>query len=492
MKRILSLILVIFGMFVLIGCDIERREPPTNGGGNGNGTEIVDGKYDLNFYYLNDTHGAIMEGAYEIGFAKLGNLIIDEFKNKPEETVFITGGDMFQGQLISNLNRGELMVNLLNEMQLDAFVIGNHEFDWGIDVILDFANGTNANNVKANFPILGANIHKKGSTDLLEGIEPYTIIERNGLEIGIIGVIGDTLESSIAHRRINEYEFSNGQAAINKYYLELTNEKEVDMVVVVNHGDDYYFNNFAASLGANAIFNGHTHQVNEGFANGSTPFMQAGSNGYQLGLMSFKYQVTNGLHSNVDHVQNTFLRQANDQRLQVEHPLLAELIEAEIDLRGRERFEDVVITTGEYMNRTQLSEFITRAIVAYTGADIAFHNSGGTRTEFDRFQELRESDIFQVFPFDNDIVLVKVKGSTLSSYGTRNPHYSTITNIEADKTYIVALNDYMYFGNEYLLSSDYEIFELNLFEVFAETLKTFKEEGKTSFYLSDPINVGEN
>src|SRR5690606_10909676 len=65
-------------------------------------TIIDEEEIELNIFYLNDLHGAVLPDVASIGLANIANLIMDEKENNPENTIFITGGDMLQGQVISN------------------------------------------------------------------------------------------------------------------------------------------------------------------------------------------------------------------------------------------------------------------------------------------------------------------------------------------------------------------------------------------------------
>ena len=89
-----------------------------------------------------------------IGLDYFANVIMAEQEDK--DVLFITGGDILQGQLLSNHFYGESIIFALNEMKLDAFVIGNHEFDWGLEKVLGYFNGENE--IQADFPFLGANV----------------------------------------------------------------------------------------------------------------------------------------------------------------------------------------------------------------------------------------------------------------------------------------------------------------------------------------------
>ena len=106
----------------------------------------------LNIYYLNDLHGRILPDGSSMGIANIANLILDAKDQDPEHTIFLAGGDMLQGHVISNYYTGASVIDILNHMDLDAYVVGNHEFDWGIDQVLQYFDGTNE--LQAQYPFL--------------------------------------------------------------------------------------------------------------------------------------------------------------------------------------------------------------------------------------------------------------------------------------------------------------------------------------------------
>ena len=94
--------------------------------------------------------------------------------------------------------------------------IGNHEFDWGLDTILDYRDSDQTNG-EANFPFLGCNIIQKDTDSLPKNVNPYTIINQDGLKIGVIGYIGLGLESDIATQMVENYEFIEPVECIKNY-----------------------------------------------------------------------------------------------------------------------------------------------------------------------------------------------------------------------------------------------------------------------------------
>jgi 2',3'-cyclic-nucleotide 2'-phosphodiesterase (5'-nucleotidase family) len=138
---------------------------------------------ELNIFYINDTHGAILYNGNQMGLSKIGNLVLDERSIRPENTIFIAGGDILQGTLISNYFNGASTIDALNTIGLDAFVLGNHEFDWGLETVTEYFN-PNALDLKAEFPLLGANVFLEGTTTRPDHIDAYTIIQKGNIKVG--------------------------------------------------------------------------------------------------------------------------------------------------------------------------------------------------------------------------------------------------------------------------------------------------------------------
>ena len=169
---------------------------------------------ELSIIYLNDLHGAILEDQDRMGLSKISSYIDYVYENE-KNVIFISGGDMLQGSILSNYFFGATIIEVLNIMKHDAFTIGNHEFDWGLDSVLSYFNGENE--IQAEYPFLGANVFYRNSDEQPNGISPYTVLTRGNLKIGVIGTIGFGLESSIANSRVEGYEFKDPVYYVSKY-----------------------------------------------------------------------------------------------------------------------------------------------------------------------------------------------------------------------------------------------------------------------------------
>jgi 2',3'-cyclic-nucleotide 2'-phosphodiesterase (5'-nucleotidase family) len=401
----------------------------------------------LNIYYINDVHGAILEDTNQIGMAKMANLILDDKTHKPNNTLFISGGDILQGNILSNYTYGASFIDILNHMKHDAFTLGNHEFDWGLEVVTEFFN-PETEGIKAQFPALGANIFFKGTTEIPPFIAPYTIIEKGHIKVGIIGVMGYGLESSIATSRIRDYEFGEPLKEIRHYTKHLRDEKDVDVVLVMIHGSDDGLNQQIGSLSGSeyvdAVFNGHSHQTyvrTVGRSGVDMPVIQSGGNGSNLGWVHLHF-----LEKDVVAYSAFNINRGNDARLQTEHPEIKDLINQYVsDIAPL--LNDSIIYAGSFISRSALTLYMAKLMQMATDSDIAFHNSGGTRADIQNGQAITVATLYQIFPFDNRIKTVTLKGDDIIYYMDRYGNYSLregLTEIDPDQYYKVATNDYLF------------------------------------------------
>ena len=436
MKKLLLLTLLLFTSISLIACDTNSNDD----------NPIID-DFDpsdigfLDIYYLNDFHGAILEDSPdEMGFANIANFLITQKEANPNNTIILAGGDMLQGSALSNYYDGLSTIELMNEMSFDAFTVGNHEFDWGIDVVTNYFDG-NDDNGEANFPLLGANVFYKDTTTIPEHIDPYVIIERGDLKIGIIGTIGYGLEYSIATSKIEDYEFASPVQIIKDITFDLRTNQDVDIVLVASHDTGATLNSQIA-LGEgdykiDAIFNGHSHSAYAA-TNLGIPVVQSGSNGEYVGHVRLEFTsnlLVNHSAENIGFYDNESLRSPND--------IVAEII-AFYQLETDELFNTPLITTGEYLSQTDLSNWIARMMRISTGADIGFQNSGGTRTSVRDDEVLTLAVLYQIWPFDNVVKTVYLTGAQIKTQMNYLLYDTEITNFDNDTLYKVATNDYTF------------------------------------------------
>ncbi len=438
------------------------------------------GDIDIDLYYINDLHGSLTKKEDQIGLDYMANVILTEQEDK--DVLFITGGDILQGQLESNDFKGESIIETLNHMNLDAFVIGNHEFDWGLETVLAYFNGEHQ--IQANYPLLGANVFLKETDQLPNGITPYTIVNKNGLDVLIIGVIGYGLESSIDGGLVKDYYFADPIPIIDKYIKQF--KEDVDVIVVAIHGDDNKFNTNAESFGADVILNGHTHRNYVRYIN-EVPVLQTGSSGRYLG----KVEITHNVESGTNFAKAYNLTPQDDKRLYEQKEEVAIIVDYYYD-QIKHKYDSILISDN-YYSVNDLAYYIAKVMREKTNSDIAFHNSGGTRTNLSKDQEISEATILEIFPFDNFIITVDLKGLEINKFissglGSINDKRPGIT-FNDNEIYKVAVHSYTFNfeDNPFMYGDNIKNTNIVLREAITEVLKSQKSKGYIYFNVNNPI-----
>ena len=426
-------------------CVLEEIEPPTCQDDyiyNGETCVFDDtalGDY-IDIYYINDFHGALERDNDQIGIAYIANLINTRKDQSPEHVLFLAGGDILQGSALSNYYEGLSTINLLNASQLDAFTIGNHEFDWGIETILQYADGDDTNG-EAKFPFLGANIFQQLDDAIPMGIEPYTIIERGDHKIGVIGTMGAGLEYSIATRRIEDYYFGDPVAEVALYSEYLRTVEGCDIIIAMAH-DSGGLNDAVANLTGDqrvdVIFNGHSHSSYVRNTNG-TPIMQSGSSGEEVGFirlfLDYSGNVMTYEATNLNRYDNPLLNTPDDEVMTILSAYIAETSDL---------FNDPIITSLAGYSSSDLSNWLAKLMRIAMDVDIAFHNYGGTRTSIDQDEVITLGTLYAIWPFDNIIKTVELDGSVINNLMFSLAHDTDIETFEAGTLYRVATNDYVF------------------------------------------------
>ncbi|HQC74820.1 MAG TPA: 5'-nucleotidase C-terminal domain-containing protein, partial [Bacilli bacterium] len=367
----------------------------------------------LNIFTLNDFHGAVFLDDDEAGISRIGKYLLDQKTNYPHQTILISAGDMFQGSAVSSLTRGGLVVDAMNAIGFDAMTIGNHEFDWGVEGILRFIDG-DPSNKEASFPMLGANIYQISKNGLAPWAQPYTVITRGNVKIGIIGLMGESQKRDILASFVEDYLFTDKMEAIKKYTKILRNEEDCDIVIVSIHDDSSAINSQIANLSGeyhvDAVINGHTHRyyaAEESRQNGvPLPYVQAGDNGRYIG------KITLTIDPNTKKVIDVSAENIRTiTNCPTESPLINEIINNypnEIAIAN-----EVLGTAGQDIYKEEAITWAATALAKQGDSQIGIINSGGIRSgafPINNGSTVTYGHIFKMMPFENKVVTLKMTG----------------------------------------------------------------------------------
>ncbi len=180
-----------------------------------------------------DIHGNICCWSYEenretdYGMARLYTCI-QETRNGNPVTFLIDGGDEIQGNVLTDEiacrhpEEPHPVIAAMNDMGYDAMTIGNHEFDWGVDDLLQMLD-------TARFPVLGQNVSGEDGK-LLTG-EGWTILERGGIRLAVIGVVTPDVPRLEGDREgVSGLSFEDASKAVKKAITEIGDRADILMV----------------------------------------------------------------------------------------------------------------------------------------------------------------------------------------------------------------------------------------------------------------------
>jgi len=410
---------------------------------------------NLEIFEINDTHGAFYdenETSYIYAISRV-KTVINEETIDPYAVVKIANGDLMQGSSFSNLLLGEPAVASLNEMNFDAFVIGNHEFDWGIDNLYCYKDG-DLSNGELECDFLGANIVNKDGIRP-DWIKPYTIVEKGNIKVGIIGLMGDGNENGISAVALNGYHFSDSVEAAKTYTKELKENKGVDIVIIAVHGHEEDINQkYANECEVDAIINAHDHYRIEEWVTRKKdfkkiPVIESNTKNLTIGKITLQLENKKFNSYTMEHFYcSDYDKDPNLDNIMCVYYSVVENYQNTIigyRLRGFSK-EEIGISTCNYI------------AVKYQ-ADLAVTNSGGVRAKISS-GDITYGNMFEVYPFDNELYIAYLTGREIkrcfqegyyfNDTGIGKGTYLNDSKIDNNKTYKVVTVDYVA-TKEYML-----------------------------------------
>lgn len=191
---------------------------------------------------LNDFHGGLYEQPkYKTPGRALGGLpwlagAIDTLRAEHPDLLVLDGGDVFQGSWPVNATKGRGAVEAFNLMGVDAAAVGNHEFDYGgIPGGHPLRGALEAGGKLATYDWLAANIREEdGSLWQPEGFAPWSIIERGGVKVGIIGLSTQDTPQTTLFANVADLTFEDVVETVRNT-APVVREAGAEVVVAVGH-----------------------------------------------------------------------------------------------------------------------------------------------------------------------------------------------------------------------------------------------------------------
>jgi 5'-nucleotidase / UDP-sugar diphosphatase len=229
----------------------------------------------ISILHTTDLHGHILPTSDYAGKTDLGGLArcatqIRRWRRQNRNSILIDAGDVYQGTEVSLRTNGALMIDLFNHLKYDAWIVGNHEFDWGVET---FAKAV----TKSEMPVLAANISMEGkvsgeiSANPFAKIQPYVLKEFDGIRIAIIGLTTPGMPFWFRPEFIRGFDFAHSVEPVRRTMMKAKSDG-AHAIVLAGHmglkprsgGDDFANNVVAITTefpDVVAFIAGHTHQA---------------------------------------------------------------------------------------------------------------------------------------------------------------------------------------------------------------------------------------
>jgi 5'-nucleotidase / UDP-sugar diphosphatase len=370
------LFLALLGVFVLSSC-VSLPRPPAE-------ARVVPAPAETHIviFHSNDVHGKIDN------FAKVA-AIIEAERKKDADVFFFSAGDNFSGDPVVDRYDppGAPMLVLLDRLGLNVLCPGNHEFDYGLEILRKFA---------ARFRTVAANI--KPRPGAFPELKPWVVLNaRNGIKIVVFGLIqieaGNGLPSTHPDK-VKQLRFSEPLAKA----LELKKLRSSGHVLIglthIGHEQDLILAKEMPEL--DLIIGGHSHtRVDPAENINGVLVAQAGSDNLFLGRIDLLLKNGRLVEKKGRLIDLSQMRD-EDETIKAmivkfhQNPALARIIaKAPLEITGKDA----------------LGSLMTDAIRQAHGLDVAFQNNGGIRlNRLPRTITLK--DVYTLEPFGNQIVKI--------------------------------------------------------------------------------------
>ncbi|MCD6239783.1 MAG: bifunctional metallophosphatase/5'-nucleotidase [Thermotogae bacterium] len=355
-----------------------------------------------------DVHGMYLPKKGKGGMEAWAAEIIKLRKEYPNRVIVVDSGDVNTGTLISDVAYkgvlGGAMIEFMNELGYDVWTPGNHEFDKGQENCIGYA-------MLADFPTVCANVVYTSTGEPF--FPPYTIINVNGLRIGIIGVMEEIFKIEIIKENTEGLDVLPIAPVVNMYAKFLKPRTDLIFVLVQGGKEDTKAAaqpNVDLILPAEAPAKGGEVGPSGNVAKINGIYVAAGPSGKDGGIGKITIDVENKKIVSVK--EEDLWLSAEKAKPPAKIKTMVEEYQKMID----EEFGTVIGQLKTPWVRAQpesnIGDWQTDVMRAKTGTDFAFQNSGGIRKDLPA-GPITKKDIMEISPFHNTLATFTVSGAEL-------------------------------------------------------------------------------
>jgi 5'-nucleotidase/UDP-sugar diphosphatase len=407
--------ILLLATLVLAGCaplfsGAPTAAPPVAATVQNTPAPAANAQTEITILFTNDFHGAVEPD--EDGNGGLVNLVslIDQIRaENPGHTLLLDAGDSFQGTYVSNSTHGEVVMSAMNLAGYDAWTLGNHEFDWGQDVL-------RARIAQAEFPALAANVVDESSGQVWDAVQPYIVVQVGDARVAILGLAYPDTPAITKPQNVAGLDFRGAAETAQRYLPEM--QQQADMIVVLSHlgldGDQALGR---AVDGIDLIVGGHSHTfLDRPMVVNGTLIVQAGAKGEDLGRLNLTLDTATGQVSGGEGSQTLVpVRKVAAPNQEVESLVDSALAEAAETINQPIGETEVPLDPrrdGEFALGNLITDAMLAANIDGQPADVAFHNNGGIRAGLPK-GPITFGQLYAVLPFDNQLLALDLTGAQI-------------------------------------------------------------------------------
>lgn len=384
----------------------------------------------ISILHTTDLHGHILPTVDYHDRPDLGGLArcvtqIRQWQRASEHSLLLDIGDVYQGTEVGLHTRGATMIRCFNALAYDAWVVGNHEFDWGLDAFTACV-GLSA------MPVLVGNAMVAGqavgtpveSTSPLSRLRPYLLKEIAGIRLAIVSLTTPALTSWLAPELLQGFEVLDPVEALRSLLREVSAQKP-DAILLAGHMGLIRRDDYANRVGAltrefpqlTAYLGGHTHQNHSSETVNGVLYTQADHFGIYVGKVDLTF----------DRATRRLLRREAvtvpmDAKIPLD-PLVLSLAQSELDAAAQVEsrpigeLTEAFSVTSAFGRPSDVERLIASAMIAAlrkqgTEVDAVIHGL------FDDRHPLLPgmktvADAWEVLPYENEIVTVELSHDDL-------------------------------------------------------------------------------
>jgi 5'-nucleotidase len=344
-----------------------------------------------------------VDGGLNGGLARVATLRKQIMAESPH-TLFLMAGDTISPSIESNTYKGAQMIEAWNATGLDYSALGNHEFDFGPEIL-------RARMSESHFKWLAANVIDKQTGKIFADTPEFVIREFEGVKVALFGILlPETLQTSSPGKNIDIQDPCATAARV----MPKIRAAGAQVIVALTHLSMNEDKQLARCSGVDLIIGGHEHTLLESMA-GHAPIFKMTSDAREMGRIDLNINKTTGKLESIDWkvipVTNKIADDPSFLALNEKYGALLKSLEQPV---GSTSVQLDIKSEDVRTHETNMGDYVADLYRQAVGADVALVNGGSIRADATIAPGvLTRRDVLSILPFNNKIVKIQISGAVL-------------------------------------------------------------------------------